>query len=124
MTHLWQPLDLSVNGWVKRRMRKRFGDMYAEQIRSGLDNSLQLESIEVKMTLTLMKPLHARWLIELYNTMITDQGKEAIISGWKEAGVSDAIEITLPKLSSLDPFNDILPNEECADFEMRKMYPG
>ena len=76
------------------------------------------------MTFLLMKPLHATWLIELYNTMITDQGKEVIISGWNEAGVSDAIEIGLYKLSSLDPFNDILPNEECLDFEMHQIYPG
>ena len=55
MMHLWQPLDISVNGWVKRWMRKRFEDMYAEQIRTGLDNSLQLESIEVKVTFILMK---------------------------------------------------------------------
>ena len=54
-----------VNGWVKRWMRQRFGNWYTEQIRTGLDNGLQLESIEVKMTLTGVKPLHARWLIEL-----------------------------------------------------------
>ena len=54
--------------------------------------------------------------------MTTDQGKEIIISGWKYAGVSDAIETDLSKLPSLDPFNDILPNEEQVDFEIHQMY--
>ena len=55
--------------------------------------------------------------------MTTDQGKEVIISGWKEAGVSDAFETVLSKFPSLYPFNDILPNEERIDFEIHKMYP-
>ena len=71
-----------------------------------------------------MKLLKARWLIELYNTMKTDQGKEVIISGQKEAGVSDAIEIGLSKLPSLDPFNEVLLNEQRVDIEMHKMFPG
>ena len=94
MTHLFQPLDLSVNGWAKQWMRQNFADWYAEQIREGLDKCFELESIEVKMTLTVIKLLHARWLIELYNTMTTEEGKEVIISGW-EAGINDAIKIGL-----------------------------
>ena len=29
-----------------------------------------------------MKPLPAGWLIELFNIMTTDQGKNVIINGW------------------------------------------
>ena len=46
VTHLFQPLDLSVNGWAKQWMRKKFADWYAEQIREGLDKGLELESID------------------------------------------------------------------------------
>ena len=79
MKHLLQPLDLSVNGLVKRWMRQRFPEL----IQTGLHNGLQLERIEVKMPRTIMKPFYDRWLIELNNTMTTDRGKgkEAIISG-------------------------------------------
>ena len=79
MKHLLQLLDLSVNGLVKRWMRQRFPEL----IQTGLHNGLQLERIEVKMPRTIMKPFYDRWLIELNNTMTTDQGKgkEAIISG-------------------------------------------
>ena len=62
MTPLLQPLDLLINGWVKQWVRYRFADWYAEKIGAGLEKGLELESIEVKLTLTVMKPLHARWL--------------------------------------------------------------
>ena len=38
-------------------------------------------------TVTIMKPFHARWLIELYKILKTDQGKEVIISGWQKRPV-------------------------------------
>lgn len=53
-------------------MHQLFADWYAEQIRAGLDKYLELESIEAKLTLTIMKLLHARWLIGLLNIMATD----------------------------------------------------
>ena len=63
MTQSLQPLDLMLNGPVKLWMCQRFADWYAEEIRAGLEKDLELESIEIKkirMTLTVMKPLHAR----------------------------------------------------------------
>ena len=75
MTHLLQPLDLSVNGWVKQWMIQSFADWYPEQIRAGLKKSLEFESIKTKMTLTVMKRLHAIWLIELFHIMATDHRK-------------------------------------------------
>ena len=63
-------------------MRQRLADWYAEQIQGGLELGLDLESIEVKSDADFMKPLHARWLIELFNIMTTDQGKNVIINGW------------------------------------------
>ena len=62
-------------------MRQRFADWYPEQIRTGLDNGLQLERIKVKIIFTMMKPLYAIWLIELFNTTKADQGQVVIISG-------------------------------------------
>ena len=60
-----------------------------------------------------MKPLHARWLIKLYNMMTTGEGKQVIKSGWEAAGITEAIEIGSKNLPSLDPSRDISPiNDE------------
>ena len=82
MVHLLQPFHLSVNGWIKKWMCQRVADWYAEQIQGDLELGSELESIKKKVTLTAMKPLHARWLIELFNIITTNQGKNVIISGW------------------------------------------
>ena len=42
-----------------------------------------------------MKPLHAGWIVELYNFMTTAQGKEIIDNGWKAARIADAVHLGL-----------------------------
>ena len=37
MTHLFQPLDLTVNSWAKNFVRDKFAAWYAAQIKEGLD---------------------------------------------------------------------------------------
>ena len=52
----------------------RFIDWYAEQVRSELDKDRPIDEIDIKMPLSLMKPLHAGWVIELYDKMTTEDG--------------------------------------------------
>ena len=59
------------------------------------------------MTLNLMNPLHARWLVELFKIMRTGQRKKLIITKWEASGISKAIKIGLPKLLSVNLFKDI-----------------
>ena len=50
-----------------------------------------------------MKPLHAGWIVDFYNLLTTAQGKEIIDSGWKVAGIADAIRVGLnAKVSSVN----------------------
>ena len=93
-----------------------------EQITEQLDNGKQIKEVKVKLQLTRLKPLHAEWLVELFNHMTISQGKEIIMSGWKVSGIIEAIKKRSARLPSLDPFNDLdplltqSPNiEECFD---------
>ena len=93
-----------------------------EQITEQLDNGKQIKEVKVKLQLTRLKPLHAEWLVELFNHMTISQGKEIIMSGWKASGIIEAIKKRSARLPSLDPFNDLdplltqSPNiEECFD---------
>ena len=56
MTHLFQPLDLTVNSCAKNYMLEKFAEWYASQIREGLDSGKDQEGIEVKMPSSVMKP--------------------------------------------------------------------
>ena len=75
MTHIYQPLDLSTNGWAKSFMKNKFAIWYAEQIHKQLNNGVPLEEIDIRFRVSTMKPLHASWLIELYNELTGESGE-------------------------------------------------
>ena len=52
MTHFFQPLDLTVNGCAKQRMKKQFVTYYSSAVKQQLDSGKQLEDIEVDFRLS------------------------------------------------------------------------
>ena len=43
------------------------------------------EEIDVDLRLSVIKPLHATWLINLYNHLTSREGKRHIAKGWEKA---------------------------------------
>ena len=109
MAHVFQPLDLIVSKFAKDFMKGMFSTWFSRQISLGLENGVELDDIEVEYRLSLLKPLHAKYLVELYNHMSTDEGKEIVANGRKKAGIFDAIKLGSSGLSSLDALADICP---------------
>lgn len=109
MTKYYQPLDLTVNGYAKGFLKKRFTEWYSTQFLTYLDNGTSIDDIQIGLQLSKMKPIHAGWIVEFYNFMTTAEGKEIIDSGWRAAGISDAVRLGLSELPPIDPFNDIDP---------------
>lgn len=104
MTHFFQPLDLTVNGAAKQFMKNSFTEYYANSIREQmLDNGKQLDEIEVDLRLSILKPLHAQWLIQMYNYFTTKKGKDITKNGWKKAGIADLFTANA-SLPNEDPF--------------------
>ena len=109
MTHVFQPLDLIVNKFAKDFMKGMFSTWFSRQISLGFENGVELDDIEVDYRLLLLKPLHAKWLVELYNHMSTGERKETVANGWEKAGIFDAVKLGSSGLPSLDTFADICP---------------
>ena len=65
--YLFQPLDVQggPNGFVKKLMKREFTDWYASQIILPMEEGKELETIEVPLKLSNIKPLHAKWMIEI-----------------------------------------------------------
>ena len=68
-----------------------------------------LEDVGIPLTLSVFKPLHANWLVDLYHYLPTTKGKVVIENGWEKAGITEAIEGGYSKLQPLDPFESIDP---------------
>ena len=131
LTYLFQPLDVQggPNGYVKRMMKNKFILWYADQIDQALDAGTTLSNIEVSLKLSTVKPLHAKWILELYNHMTSAEGKKKVcLKGWDVVGISDAVRKGLKGMAHIDPFHDIDPlaetlfeSEDSLEYE-REMY--
>ena len=118
-TYLFKPLDIQgvPNGFVKRLMKNKFSDWYAAQITHAMDDSRELDSIDIELKLSVIKPFHAKWMMEVYNEMTSAEGKEVCLKGWEVSGIKGAVELGVTKLPNLDQFDDIDPMliEDCND---------
>ena len=87
MTHVFQPRDLALNKFAKDFLNRTFSGWFSRQISLGLGNGVELDNIEVDYHLLVLKPLHAKWLVELYNHVSTDQGNEVVANDWNKVGI-------------------------------------
>ena len=99
---------------VKRMITATFsitltGEFLPVQLIYALDEGKDIKDVEISLKLSIVKPLHAKWLIEMYNYMTSSEGRDVYLKGWKVASILDAAEKGLEELPNLDPFHDIDP---------------
>ena len=105
MTNFLEPLDLTVNSYVKKFMHGKFNVGHSLQIGNQLDVGKQLQDIDVPLRLSLLQPCHAESLVEFYNHMTTTAAQKCHskwVEGHRNHGSSSG-------WSSLDPFQEIDP---------------
>ena len=109
MTHIYQPLDLTVNRSTKAFFKRKFTEWYSQEIHKQLEEGKKIDQVDVVLRLSVLKPLHAKWIIEFYNDMTSGKGKDVIANGWKSAGMMEALKSGQNGIGNLDPFGDIDP---------------
>ena len=117
ITDYLQVLNLTVNKWVKDFMKQKFNEWFAIHLRNALESGKELENIISNFLLSIMKSLHAGWLIDCYNQLTSSHGKEIILAGWTASGISAAVEDSLIGFL-IDPFNEIDPFEQTTEINM------
>ena len=100
MTHLLQPLDVSVNGHVKTLFRDHFEQWYAEGINKQLAEGINLQHITINCNLSALKELHAQWIISIYIQRTSFSQCNC------KAGILDAIHTDFNV--EVNPFGDLL----------------
>ena len=81
MTRLFQPLELTVNGAAEAYMKKRFTEWYSRCIIQELDSGKGDDNIDILLKMSVLKPAHANWIIDLYNYFTPPKGKKIIANG-------------------------------------------
>ena len=75
MTQLFQPSDLTVNGAAKAFLKRKFTKWYSSCISAQLAKGKEIEDVEVPLKLSVLKPLHANWVIDLFNYFTSEKGR-------------------------------------------------
>ena len=104
LTNHFQPLDLNINGFAKTFLKKEFQEWYAKKVQAQLDSGRNVYDISVDTKLSVIKPLHARWLISLYDNL---RNKENMINkAFEMSSISEALDDDFV-LEEEDPFHDL-----------------
>ena len=85
-----------INTWHSEEAQK--------QINPG--NGGRNGEVNVDLRLTVLKPRHASWLVDLYNHLSRDIGRRQIAKGWEKAGITQLLYESF-SLSPEDPFEEI-----------------
>ena len=110
MTHFFQPLGLTIDGEVqrdfKRFMKDKFTAWYSNEVKQQIESGGDSTDVNVDLRLTVLKPLHAVWLVDLYNHLTSPVCVRLIAKGWEKAGISGVLggQTDLPPEG---PFTDI-----------------
>lgn len=97
-----QPLDVSTNDPFKKAMKAEFTSWYGGLINAALVRGEALENIKVDLTLSTMRPIHARWLIKCVGSI----KREEVVRGWDQSGILEkykSITINTPTINKENP---------------------
>ena len=67
------------------------------------------KDVDISLKLSVVKLLHAKWLIEMYSHMTSSEGRDVCLKGQKVASILDATEKGFDGLKYFDLFCDIDP---------------
>ena len=81
--------DLTVNREAKKFMKDQFTSWYSAQIQSQLDSGMVLDDVDVDLRLSVLKPIHATWIVSMCNHLSSSEDRQSIAKGWMKAGTSD-----------------------------------
>lgn len=90
MTNVYQPLDLSVNRSCKSYLRREAQCWYSKEIEKQVKEGKQSHEIKVDTRVSVVKPLHAKWVVSFYDYM--NGHPEIVMSGWRKSKIDIAYE--------------------------------
>ena len=67
LTNKFQPLDISINQKAKKFVSHIFNTWYADRVSDQLRRGVAPGDVKVSMKLSDFKPLHARWIVEMFD---------------------------------------------------------
>ena len=82
---------LSDSYYVKN-CKNEFATWYSAEVQKQVDSRVNFEAVivELERKLSVLKPIRATWLVEMYNFFTSAQGRVHVLKGWEKAGIKGA----------------------------------
>ena len=90
LTHKFQPLDINVNGVAKGFLKDQFQKWYTGEIQKQMDNGKGVYEVDADTRLSKMKPIHARWVISLYDKL--RDSEQVLENGFRATAITEALD--------------------------------
>ena len=74
-------------------MKRVFTKWFATQILEALESSKAPIDVDITLNISTLKPLQAKWIVELYDEMTLESGKNMILKGCEKLGITDGIKM-------------------------------
>ena len=98
LTNKFQLLDITVNKPAKSFIKDKYNMWYTEQVAKQLEGKAPAD-VEVSLNLSEIKPLHAKWIYEMYEYLWGRS--DLVLNGFESAGVTEAVEKSNESLKEL-----------------------
>ena len=82
-----QPLDVGINDQFKALLKQEFSQWYASEVQQALKQGVAISEIKVDLRASLIKPLHANWLM---NTL--SDKCDTIKKSFETVGIIDIVQ--------------------------------
>lgn len=79
-----QPLDVQINGKFKSLLKSQFQNFYAQEVKAALASGVDVESVNIDLRLSKIKPVHAKWLVYAIEQLAD---RELIAGAFEKAGI-------------------------------------
>ena len=89
LTNKFQQLDISVSKAAKSYISIKYNEWLSDQVTSQLLNGRDPTQVKVPTNLRDIKPMQARWIVDLYNYLPSE--REMITHGFDSAGITEAV---------------------------------
>ena len=90
LTNKFQALDISINQKAKKFVSHKFSTWYADRVSEQLRRDVAPDDVKISMKLSDLKPLHARWIVEMFDYLKQQNG--SIVNGFDKAGITEAVK--------------------------------
>ena len=82
-------------------MKNKFCKCYSTQVTQALDTGKEIDEIEVPLKLSILKHLHANWLLEMFNHMTEEDARKVCMKDLEVTAIKEAVQGAIQKVGTL-----------------------